>query len=232
MYYFLYLRRSFSRAWREHVLLLLLLACAISLPLSLSIIDASNLNGLTQQKYHYTRNHNYRIRNAEPGDESIFEAYPDLMTPVWDDGELYVDRTANNPLRRDPENGTLIIDNFVTLVANLTYQYRTSPMENPSKARRPDPFVPTAACAACMCMYSDRCANACGFGTAPAAAAIGGRIPRERAGISIACEPEIVAIYYNIEDTSAAAAGWCGGYCPAVSGTGFYAILYRQRDTI
>ena len=122
MYYFLYLRRSFSRAWRAHVLLLLLLACAISLPLSLSIIDASNLNGLTQQKYHYTRNHNYRIRNAEPGDESIFEAYPDLMTPVWDDGEMYVDRTANNPLRRDPENGTLIIDNFVTLVANLTYQ--------------------------------------------------------------------------------------------------------------
>ena len=104
------------------MLLVLLVSCAISLPLCLSIIDASNLNGLTQQNYHYTRNHNYRIRNAEPGDESIFETYPDLMTPVWDDGELYVDRTANNPLRRDPENGTLIIDNFVTFVANLTYQ--------------------------------------------------------------------------------------------------------------
>ena len=82
MQYFLYLRRSLTLAWRAHVLLVLLVTCAISIPLCLSIIDASKLNGLAEQNYHYTRNHNFKIHNAEPGDEAIFAGHEDMLLPV------------------------------------------------------------------------------------------------------------------------------------------------------
>ena len=119
MQYFLYLRRSLTRAWRAHVLLVLLVTCAISIPLCLSIIDASQLNGLAEQNYHYTRNHNFKIHNAEPGDEAIFAGYEDMLLPVWDEGELYVDRTANYPMQWEPVYGTLVYDEITPLVFNL-----------------------------------------------------------------------------------------------------------------
>ena len=99
-----------------------MLTFVISMPLCLSIIDASSLNGLSQQNYHSTRNHNAWIHNAEPGDETIFQGYEDKFFPVWDEGELYINRTQNFPMQRDPVYGTLIYDDFDTIVWNLAFQ--------------------------------------------------------------------------------------------------------------
>ena len=49
MRYFIYLKRSLTRAWRSHLLLILLLACAISLPMGVSILRASYQRGDTLQ---------------------------------------------------------------------------------------------------------------------------------------------------------------------------------------
>ncbi len=99
MRYFLYLRRSLTRAWREHLLQVLLLACAIALPLCISIFDTSTLCGWRDSNYYFSYGgHNFWIQNAVQGDEELFTELTGGV-PVWDNGYLYVDRTADNPLR-------------------------------------------------------------------------------------------------------------------------------------
>ncbi len=99
MRYLLYLRRSLTRDWREHLLLALLLACAIALPLCMSIYDTSTLRGWRDSNYHFSHGgHNFWIQNAVAGDEELFTELTGGV-PVWDNGYLYVDRTADNPVR-------------------------------------------------------------------------------------------------------------------------------------
>ena len=96
MRYFVYLRRSFTRAWRAHVLLILLLSCAISLPLGLSILYASYQHGDALRAEFVSGGHHIGIHNAKPGDEAYFA---DLQggSAVWEDGKLYIDRDPDNP---------------------------------------------------------------------------------------------------------------------------------------
>ena len=116
MRYFIYLKRSLTRAWRSHLLLVLLLAVAISLPICLSVIDASRLQGEEAFVYHHTQGHNVRIHDAVPGDEVYFENLRGGIA-VWDGDILYVDRTADNPLRF--ANGNPVSDSFAMEVWQL-----------------------------------------------------------------------------------------------------------------
>ncbi len=102
MRYFLYLKRSLTRAWRSHLLLMLLLACALALPLCLSIMESSTQYGIQQYNAFHTGGHSLRIRNAKRGDETIFDCIPGTFT-VWEDGKLYLDRTPDNPLQYDED---------------------------------------------------------------------------------------------------------------------------------
>ena len=116
MQYFLYLRRSLTRVWRAHVLLVLLLSVAISLPICLSIVDSSKLHGEKAFVEHHTQGHNVRIHGATPGDEACFAALRGGFA-VWDGDILYVDRTEDNPLRF--ENGNPVSDSFAVDVWRL-----------------------------------------------------------------------------------------------------------------
>ena len=69
MRYFVYLKRSLTRAWRSHLLLVLLLTCAISLPMGVSILRASYQRGDTLQAEFVSGGHHIGIYNAQPGDE-------------------------------------------------------------------------------------------------------------------------------------------------------------------
>lgn len=91
MHYFIYLRRSLTRAWRSHLLLILLLACAISLPMGVSILRASYQCGERMRAEFVSGGHHIGIHNAQPGDEAYFADLPGA-TAVWEDGKLYIDR--------------------------------------------------------------------------------------------------------------------------------------------
>lgn len=90
MKYFLYLRRSFTRAWREHLLLVLLLSCAMSLPLCMSIMESSYVHAALEDNVRRGVVHDIRIENAVPGDEVYFREYEDAAV-FWEDGNLYID---------------------------------------------------------------------------------------------------------------------------------------------
>ena len=69
MRYFVYLKRSLTRAWRSHLLLILLLAFALALPMGVSILRASYQRGDTLQAEFVSGGHHIGIHNAQPGDE-------------------------------------------------------------------------------------------------------------------------------------------------------------------
>lgn len=105
MKYFLYLRRLFSRAWREQLLLLFLLTTVVMLPLCMMILESSRVYGAEFENMLYTKGNGIIIHYAEPGDEEIFSDVPGAIA-VWDDGVLYVDRTADNPWNEAEERPT------------------------------------------------------------------------------------------------------------------------------
>ena len=94
MQYFLYLRRSLTRAWRTHILLLLLLSCAISLPLCLSILESSYVRGAMEDNVRRGVNHDVKFENAVLGDEAYFQAIEDADV-FWENGNLYIDAHQN-----------------------------------------------------------------------------------------------------------------------------------------
>ena len=104
MRYFVYLKRSLTRAWRSHLLLILLLACAISLPMGVSILRASYQRGDTLQAEFVSGGHHIGIHNAQPGDEAYFENLPG-GTAVWEDGKLYIDRDPDTPILEYGDEG-------------------------------------------------------------------------------------------------------------------------------
>ena len=111
MQYFLYLRRSLTRAWRTHVLLVLLLACAILLPLCFSILQASYNYGYMLRKEYVSGGHDIGILNAQSGDEAIFADMVGARA-VWENGKLYIDRDPDNP-KTDFETGTDPLQSYV-----------------------------------------------------------------------------------------------------------------------
>ena len=104
MRYFVYLKRSLTRAWRSHLLLILLLTCAISLPMGVSILRASYQRGDTLQAEFVSGGHHIGIYNAQPGDEAYFENLPG-GTAVWEDGKLYIDRDPDTPILEYGDEG-------------------------------------------------------------------------------------------------------------------------------
>ena len=72
MQYFLYLRRSLTRAWRAHVLLVLLVTCAMAFPICLSILESGYVRGALEDNIRRGVSHDVRIDNAMPGDGCIF----------------------------------------------------------------------------------------------------------------------------------------------------------------
>ena len=99
MRYFIYLKRSLTRAWRSHLLLVLMLTCAISLPMGVSILHASYQRGDTLQAEFVSGGHHIGILNAQPGDEAYFADLPGA-TAVWEDGKLYIDRDPGSHMVR------------------------------------------------------------------------------------------------------------------------------------
>ena len=104
MRYFVYLKRSLTRAWRSHLLLILLLTCAISLPMGVSILRASYQRGDTLQAEFVSGGHHIGIHNAQPGDEAYFADLPG-GTAVWEDGKLYIDRDPDTPILEYGDEG-------------------------------------------------------------------------------------------------------------------------------
>ena len=129
MQYFLYLRRSLTRAWREHLLLVLLVTCAMAFPICLSILDAGYVQGLVAQNFQWSRGHGAVVHNAEPGDEELFSSVKGAV-PVWEEGRLWLDRTADNPIVYD-ENGEI----------NLTDDFHMLPWRAVGQAGRTDLFI-------------------------------------------------------------------------------------------
>ena len=95
MRYFVYLKRSLTRAWRSHLLLILLLAFVLALPMEVSILRASYQHGDTLQAEFVSGGHHIGIHNAQPGDEAYFADLPG-GTAVWENGKLYIDRNPSS----------------------------------------------------------------------------------------------------------------------------------------
>ena len=83
MYYFLYLRRSFSRAWREHVLLLVVMTLAFALPLGMAVLAESCRYGGEQWYIDFTNGgYPVRIANVSAEDAAFFDSL-DGFTPIY-----------------------------------------------------------------------------------------------------------------------------------------------------
>ena len=128
MRYFVYLKRSLTRAWRSHLLLILLLACAISLPMGVSILRASYQRGDTLQAEFVSGGHHIGIYNAQPGDEAYFENLPG-GTAVWEDGKLYIDRDPDTPILEYGDEG------YFNKGDPLQTEVRTRAPESPNNLR-------------------------------------------------------------------------------------------------
>ena len=90
MQYFLYLRRSLTRVWRAHVLLVLLVTCAMAFPICLSILESGYVRGALEDNIRRGVNHDVRIDNAMPGDEVYFRAIVDGDV-FWENDKLFID---------------------------------------------------------------------------------------------------------------------------------------------
>ena len=102
-YLLVYLRASWRQRWMIHVLHGILLICAVSLPLCLSILEESSVYGAQKSNDYYTDGHAILVHNAALGDETYFSHLAEVV-PVWTDDKLYLDRVPEYPLMRD-ENG-------------------------------------------------------------------------------------------------------------------------------
>lgn len=109
MKYFVYFRRSLTRAWREQLLFILMLTCTLALPLCVSLLQSSYTYGIEVYNDFVSGGHFGIIRYAQSGDEALFENL-DGIIPVWEDGVLYLDRTADNPLTFDEQQSPEFYD--------------------------------------------------------------------------------------------------------------------------
>ena len=75
MHYFLYLRRSLTRAWREHLLLLVVMTLAFALPLGMSVLAESCRYGGEQWYIAVTKGgYPVRIANVSAKDAAFFDS--------------------------------------------------------------------------------------------------------------------------------------------------------------
>ena len=104
MRYFLYLRRCFTRAMREQMLMLLVMILSISLPITMSILYDSYVYGDEQEFLNYTKGgHTVRVENVAPDEVaffSVFEDYTQLY--VAEEKVLFMDPPPEEDFAEDP----------------------------------------------------------------------------------------------------------------------------------
>ena len=93
MHYFLYLRRCFTRAMREQMLLLLVMILSISLPLTMSILYDSYVYGDEQKFLDYTKGgHTVRVENVAPDEVAFFAVFENFtQTYIAEEKVLFMD---------------------------------------------------------------------------------------------------------------------------------------------
>lgn len=90
MYLSLYLRRSFSRRFRKHFCLYLVLTCAFLLPLLISFYRDSQSYGIMQELLFLSKGQTFHIANVTEADCQYFQGIEGLSSPFFEDGKIYL----------------------------------------------------------------------------------------------------------------------------------------------
>lgn len=90
MEYLVYLRRSLRRRPARHLTILVIMTCALVLPLLFSIYLDSSEYGECQQLISWTKGETFHINNAREEDCAIFADMEGLSTPYFEDGVIYM----------------------------------------------------------------------------------------------------------------------------------------------
>ncbi len=111
MNYLIYLKRSFKLRLKRHMILHVILTCAIILPLIISIYRDSIIFGQQLLVKHYTHGQTYHILNAKLEHLEYFKSIPGLSS-FYEDNTIFINimsvEDANNPVRKEEFNKTLI----------------------------------------------------------------------------------------------------------------------------
>lgn len=90
MEYLVYLRRSLRRRPARHLTILVIMTCALVLPLLFSIYLDSSEYGERQDMLSRTKGETFHINNAREEDCSIFADMEGLSAPYFEDGFIYM----------------------------------------------------------------------------------------------------------------------------------------------
>ena len=104
MRYFLYLRRCFTRAAREQMLLLLVMVLSISLPITMSVLYDSYVYGDEQEFLDHTKGgHTVRVENVAADEVAFFAVFEDY-TQIYSAEEevLFLDPPPEVDFNDDP----------------------------------------------------------------------------------------------------------------------------------
>ncbi len=93
---YLYLTRSFLRRPKRHISLLLILTCALVLPLLISVYRDSLSYGTALRLLSETKGETFHILNASESDLPLFENIPGLSAPRYDGGTVYLHILSEN----------------------------------------------------------------------------------------------------------------------------------------
>lgn len=110
MSYLIYLKRSFKLRLKRHMILYVILTCAIILPLIISIFRDSIIFGNKLSVLQQTQGHTYHVQNAKPEYLEYFESIPGLSSS-YKDNTIFIDieseEATDNSVRNDGFSKTL-----------------------------------------------------------------------------------------------------------------------------
>lgn len=121
MHYFLYLRRSLTRAWREHLLLLVVMTLAFALPLGMSVLAESCRYGGEQWYIAVTKGgYPVRIANVSAKDAAFFDSL-DGFTPIYSAEEevMFLDPDPQLQFGKNTEELMEFINRLRTVFAQI-----------------------------------------------------------------------------------------------------------------
>lgn len=90
MKYLVYLKESMKRRPARHLTILVIMTCALVLPLLFSIYLDSSEYGERQELLSFTKGETFHIKNAREEDCSIFTDMEGLSAPYFEDGVIYM----------------------------------------------------------------------------------------------------------------------------------------------
>lgn len=110
MSYLIYLKRSFKLRLKRHIILCVIVTCALILPLIISIFRDSIIFGQQLSLQQQTLGHTYTVRNAKPEYLNSFKNIPGLSS-FYKDNAIFIDfessEDANNSVRKSEFDKTL-----------------------------------------------------------------------------------------------------------------------------